>query len=401
MFGYRRLGFGSRANRAPVPILRAPLTSDLIDLIGNGTPTSTRASGATYNVAGVLIKVGSGVARLSAKGRFHEHYSRSNYCRTTENCTSTTGWPDASRATADQIAAPDGALTADLWTAANASFGGIVRNSHNSLPGSTPAISSCFVKKGTNRYVGLSLGNLGTSSAVCNFFDFDTETVNNTAVPGSPLQWEAWADGWYRIWAYYASANTEFFTDVFITNASGSTNYTPGGTETLYPWGIQTEVVSAGPTSRPSSYIPNLTGTSPAVRAGEVFTYAGNFDALSVDAAGAFYAIIDQDEDGDFAEDCSILSFSDTIGSGLGGSGANVTMNDGTTTATASHGGLVAGTELAVSGRWSTPLDELQAIAGATVGSAVSYDDAMPRNPADTLHVGLGFTGWFRELRVY
>lgn len=379
-FGFGSLGSSGGApssGGSPVPVFQAALTSDLTDAYGNGTATFTRATVATQVVGGVVIKYASGEARISSGGLLMEG-ARANQCPYSEDIAN--GWNvNASvTATSNYGTAPDGTATSDRIQYAGGAGSPTTREVDQIFAISGGAASkvianSVWVKgSGTFRIKSTHVGVLNNYSsdltATSEWVRYDY-TVTNGATAGT---------GNARL---------------------GICAGTADGAYDLEVWGWQTEDATAGGPQGPTSYVP--TESAAVTRNADVLTYAGNWDVLCPDSAGSFYCIYTPDNDGSFAQNCTLMSFSSTTGSGLAGNGANLEIEDGTTTATAAHGGMTAGTEIALSGRWSTALDELQAIAGATTGTADVYDDSMTRSPADTLHIGDLVWGRIRQIELY
>jgi hypothetical protein len=153
-----------------------------------------------------------------------------------------------STATANQTVAPDGTTTADLMTAGNAAYGGLVaRKSVDAslIPVSTQFTASIHCKKTNHRYIGFRLpSSVGTSNSAntYTFFDFDTAafTVHGTLDSTSV---EALGNSWYRIavTGTLPGTNTSPNLDFALTDSAGSVLATPAGTETVYFWGAQFE----------------------------------------------------------------------------------------------------------------------------------------------------------------
>tara|TARA_R110002074_G_scaffold401625_1_gene600413 strand:- start:2558 stop:7666 length:5109 start_codon:yes stop_codon:yes gene_type:complete len=147
--------------------------------------------------------------------------------------------------TGNQIAAPDGTTTADLATAGSALYSGIFARRYltsTEVVPSTQYTLSCYVKKGNYRY--LHLRQIGRFAA----FDFDTKTFFFSNTTDLSTGYEELSNGWYRLYTTttHASSITDFIIDIAFANSSGTSSFTPAGTETVYVWGAQYEL---GPTA--------------------------------------------------------------------------------------------------------------------------------------------------------
>jgi hypothetical protein len=90
-----------------------------------------------------------------------------------------------------------------------------------------------------------------------NFYDFDTNTVNNTPVPANPLKVENYGNGWYRLsMTLTATATNHIFDISYVTSIGTREPVTILGTEKFYIWGAQIEAGAAA-----SSYIPTTTAS--------------------------------------------------------------------------------------------------------------------------------------------
>ena len=156
---------------------------------------------------------------------------------------------NSSTVSANSNTAPDGTETAYTFNASTSSYGSILRQIINKIA-ETQYTLSFFVKKNNHRYVGLRIGS-ASSGDFYNFYDFDTDVIDNTVVANAPLSRVIEKDGWVRLsQTFTTTASPVATTDIAIVNASGST-VSPDGTEKLDVWGAQLEQASTA-----SSYIP-------------------------------------------------------------------------------------------------------------------------------------------------
>ena len=124
---------------------------------------------------------------------------------------------------------------------------------------------SCYIKKGTQRYVKIRAGNTITWPANVTF-DLDDGVVDTEAKGTGTIQ--EVGNGWYRC-AVTATAGATSNTNlnIYILNDSKSVSFTGTGTETIIVWGAQVEVGAT-----PSSFIPSDDGTSTVSGEAESFT---------------------------------------------------------------------------------------------------------------------------------
>ena len=130
---------------------------------------------------------------------------------------------------------------------------------------STQYTLSCYVKKINYRYV--QLRNPTSRSAT---FDFDTKTFLGVSTDVDATGYEDVGNGWFRIWSTATQPATghNALVDIAFANSSGTSSFTPAGTETVYIWGAQFETGSAATSYReiagsnavnvvPNNFTPN------------------------------------------------------------------------------------------------------------------------------------------------
>ena len=163
--------------------------------------------------------------------------------------------------TANQATAPDGTLTADLMQQATGTGFYILEDYlTGTVLGSTTYTASFFVKHAGEDIIEFGVfdstaGHMGQAD-----FQFSTETI--TLQNGTSANFDAFGNGWYRVYVTFTSGPTLTSTRIrVLLNAGGSG--TGDGTSGIYIWGAQLE---AG--SFPTSYIP--TSGSTATRSADV-----------------------------------------------------------------------------------------------------------------------------------
>jgi hypothetical protein len=153
--------------------------------------------------------------------------------------------------------APDSTNTATLITATAGT------SAHYDFSGGTPVFNqgitytvSFYAKSGTTRYVQFAIG--GTGSIYANF-DTTSGTVGTTAgLTSSSIT--SVGSGWYRCIVVFSYASTGASgVGIAIQSSSSDTrlqSWTAVGTETVYIWGVQTEIGSVA-----NTYVPTTTTT--------------------------------------------------------------------------------------------------------------------------------------------
>jgi len=168
------------------------------------------------------------------------------------------GWTKTrATVTANAVAAPDGATTAETLTDDTSN------NTHYAQqvlsPGANTYTYSVFAKAGTLSAIWLFAG----TSAVGQLFNLSTGLVGSVVV-GAPTSAsiQALANGWYRCSITFTGSPTDFW--VGISNSSTAFSYTGTGSGTVYIWGAQLE-----PSASVGTYVATTTSAAGALRRGD------------------------------------------------------------------------------------------------------------------------------------
>jgi hypothetical protein len=153
---------------------------------------------------------------------------------------------------ANFIASPDGTTNADRYASSSGVIS-LMRGSIYSLTISSVYTASIFVKKSNYRYLGYKF--ITNDYLNYNFYDFDTNTVNNTK-DTYPIKIQNYPNGWVRLSITGPALATASAFDIAQVNSNGSIYTYPTGTEQFYVYGAQVE---AGESA--SSYIPTTSAT--------------------------------------------------------------------------------------------------------------------------------------------
>lgn len=202
-----------------------------------------------------------------------------NLCLRSE--TLNTLWsPNSCTVAVDQIASPDGNVTADKITA---NVGSTAHDLNQTFTGTAAQYTlSVFAKAGTANFLGLSVA--GGASTAGAFFNLSTGAVA-TVSSDSSATIQAYGNGWYR--CKLVRTLTAGSTLILLTSHSAdgqALTYTALGTESIYAWGAQIELGSSA-----SSYIQTAAAT--VTRAADtVAATTGLVYSSAVETAPATYA---------------------------------------------------------------------------------------------------------------
>jgi hypothetical protein len=241
------------------------------------TATRVNSSGFIEIINANLPRFDFNPITLACKGLLIEE-SRINLAQYSEDLQSSTGvWGLTScTATANDVDAPDGTLSAEKLTATG-NFPRIAQTI--TLADNTNYTISIFVKKG-DAYVFSLFATNKANTTTQTFFNVDAGTVTSGTGTIEPYK-----NGFYRCSMTFSSASGATTPVLrFVNNAQGVTGGW-SGTNYLYAWGAQFETGAFA-----TSYIPNLaTGTT--TRNADVATMTGtNFSNWYNATEGTFVA---------------------------------------------------------------------------------------------------------------
>ena len=211
---------------------------------------------------------------------------RTNLCTQSEDFSSNQASNNVS-ISANQIAAPDGTVAADLVTSTLAGSSNTcwVQQIASIAASTSTYTSSFYAKQGTSPSVTLNVAFTGgTYTEIFVRFDFSTKSVSigGGGAGAATAGYQQLQNGWFRIWAAFPNNNTgTAITHRIYTRSEGTTNVVG---DSVYLWGRMTE---AG--AFPTSYIPTTTAT--ATRSADVASITGaNFSSWYRQDEGSFYA---------------------------------------------------------------------------------------------------------------
>jgi len=258
---------------------KAASTDNLYSVLpanGNGDFNATRGSTATrVNKDGLIESVATNVPRLNyplIDGVVQDcpalllEPSRTNIIPRSEDID--TGWSKSDVSiTNNNTISPDGFQNAAKITENTNTSAHVI---YDTLTGSvSPSITcyfSCFIKKGTKRYIQLREGYSNTQANI----DTNTFTLANSSNL-TDYEIENYGNEWHRIsfkFTSNSSGNIQFA--CYLLDDSQNTSYTGDGTSYVYLWGAQIEAGSYA-----TSYIPTSGETSGVTRSADVCNGSG------------------------------------------------------------------------------------------------------------------------------
>jgi hypothetical protein len=211
--------------------------------------TNTISVNDTVNANSSLNLVGQGTGAVTLKG------TGQNLLLQSQTLATSPWTANSITATNNSTTAPDSTNTATLLTAS------VGAAAHYDFSGGTPVFNqgitytvSFYAKSGTTRYVQFVIG--GTASVYANF-DTTAGTVGTTAgLTNSSIT--SIGSGWYRCVIVFSYSSTGASgVGIAIQSSASDTrlqSWTAAGTETIYIWGVQTEIGSVA-----NTYIPTTT----------------------------------------------------------------------------------------------------------------------------------------------
>lgn len=249
-------------------------------LAGVGAPTFTRATTATtVNSAGLIISVGTGVARsaydptsLTYLGYLAEG-ARTNLCLQSQDLG--TSWVNTRTTnTLNSAVAPDGTTTADTLVEDATAASSHITATPNWTGTLAPYTFYVFAKASTRTKFALSVSSSHVAGGAQGNFDLGAGTAG--AVTNCTNAIKAYPNGWYLCSITYTpTAAVTAANFLNLADAAGSFSYNGDGTSGMFFWGAQIELGSF-----PSSYIP--TTTVAVTRNADVlaYSYTGNADTV-------------------------------------------------------------------------------------------------------------------------
>ena len=221
---------------------------------------------------------------------------RANLLTWSEEFNNTSGWSQTlGFATANQTTSPSGNNNADLLSARNISYGGILRRDvAPAYAANTTYTMSVYAKAGTHQFIGLRLSS-DSAALGGNVYSVFTLSGSGSATAPTPasgtigsVSCVSAGGGWYRCTLVYTTGSTapNNVTDIAICQSNGNANFTPAGTETVFLWGAQVEAGSFA-----TSYIPTTTGTL--ARSADVCSITGgNLTSITGSVGSPFSASV-------------------------------------------------------------------------------------------------------------
>jgi hypothetical protein len=244
------------ARAVPSLDLRFADNKSLVDAVtGASLVTFTRASSGTYvDSAGVIQTAATDAPRFDHNPATGESLGllveeqRTNLLLRSEEFDNAS-WVKSgllafgSGSTANAIAAPSGAVSADLLTEDTTTAEHFTEQNFSTVSGTTYAFS-VFVKAGTDKTtIVLRLTTAAWSGGANNQVRFNLSTGVSTILAGSPVAFtQNFGNGWWRFTIVSTASSTGTpGARIHLTDSSGNTNYTGDGTSGIYLWGAQLE----------------------------------------------------------------------------------------------------------------------------------------------------------------
>lgn len=362
---------------------------NITPLIGTFSPTFIRTTSATtYNSSGTLISVAPGVPRsyydpttLEYRGYISEG-TRTNLALQSEDFSTT--WSNNNITLgANALAAPDGNVTADLFTETT-DGGALLHHRTQTITKAASALAytfSVYAKAATRGVIGLQCLNGAQTAGVQTTYNLLTGLIS---APGTSVfaggfssatsTITALPNGWYRITISFVSdTDTSLLFRVIAGNGTAY-NYTGTGASCFYVWGAQLEQAGFA-----TSYIP--TTTVVVVRNGDVLFYPGVLSNIEGTALAWFTLI------GSTPLDPGRILSSETNGGSVltdNGSGTGVQIWDGVL-GNSNAVTLLDGKVHKGSSAWRALTSEKIASADGGIGTAVTYSGTIV---GVQLHIG-------------
>lgn len=272
-------------------------TVGYVDIVRDGVlhagMTVTRASTGYYvNKAGVLTAASTNIPRteydaLGAVLGLLVEGARTNLWLRSEEFDNASWTKTDNTVTANSIAAPDGATTADLLTEGVA--GTALVSQGATISANATATVSTRIKAGTVTWVRLAIQETAaTTNRVSGWFNLSTGAVGSVAnggtASGAVARIRTLPGGYYLISLTGAVNNSATAVTGVLSSASADASDTRVNGATYYLWGAQFEQATF-----PSSYIPTTTAT--ASRAADTISTTSLTSLLGFNASeGAIYA---------------------------------------------------------------------------------------------------------------
>jgi len=178
--------------------------------------------------------------------------------------------------TPDQAVAPDGTITAELYTEDTATSERYFAQTSPVTSGTTYTVSIWAKQASGDRYLGLVLPSAGFGvNCIASFTLSGAGSYNiTTSGTGTTADIQQFPNGWYRCWlTSQATATVSPAAQFRLSSSStnGTQSYTGDGTSGIYVWGAQFEAGSS-----PTSYIPTENNPLGVTRAADVASIGGS-----------------------------------------------------------------------------------------------------------------------------